>query len=548
MHTMRRGLPLTLAGATAGALAVLAAVAPAQAAQAAQDASGQTVYSVPSGAWSQFTSELNSAGGLASGQGVTVALLSTGVDTSGSGLAGKVTEGPDFFDKKRVRGTHNAGTVAASLIVGVPDVVQGAAPDARILSLRIIPGQDESGAKKFFDSDNYDSSESDVITDAINYAVAHGARVIEVDTETGGDGASPALGSAVRNAVAKGAVIVAPEGGPGKQTGSYEYPGSLPGVIGVASVMLPGGVNPDTPGDGSGQGDMTAKNNSVLVSGPGDWVQATADSWGPYGTSTAAAYVTGTVALIRQRYPNLSPALVERALAMSARDKPSGGYSKQVGFGVLDPYDAVLDAASLARVAATAAPGSGTVAARARFGSGPPPGVINALPSAKPEIIGSYAGIGVGAVLVVLAVVLAIRGRRRKRRGKQAPGPQAPGPQPTGAQPPGYPGAPGWLRRGGLQQAAQAHQVLHARLDLYPARHPCPGDVHRRLGQRHHLVAGCRQPDVGGRVAGCHLLDRVVAGSELRHEGDAEVRNGHAHRPVAEVLFPVRRTEIREPA
>jgi subtilase family protein len=437
MHSMRRGLSLSLGGGLAAALTILAAVAP-----AAQAAGERTAYSVPSGAWSQFNSELNSAGGLASGQGLTVALLSTGVDTSGTGLAGKVTQGPDYIDKKPARSPHNSGTITASLIVGVPDVVQGAAPDARILSLRIMPGQGESGTKKFFDNDNFDSSESGIIAKAINYAVAHGARVIEVDTETGNDGAVPALGSAVSNAVAKGAVIVAQEGGPGKQTGDYEYPASLPGVIGVASIMLPGGTNPDTTGSGSGQADMTAKNNSVLVAGPGDWIQATSDGWGPYGTSAATAYVTGTVALIKQRYPSLSPALVERALAMSARDKPSGGYSKQVGFGVLDPYDAVLDAAGLARLATSAGPGQGSVAAQARFGSGPPPGVINALPSAKPEIIGSYAGIGVGAVLLVLAVVLAIRGRRRKRRGKRASGPHAPGPHAPGPQAPG-PQAPG---------------------------------------------------------------------------------------------------------
>ena len=414
MHTVRRGLPLTLAGALAAALAALAALA--AAAPAAQAARGGTAYSVPSGAWSQFTSELNSAGGLASGQGVTVALLSTGVDTSGTGLAGKVTQGPDFFDKKRPRISHNTATIAASLIVGVPDVVQGAAPGAKIMSLRVLPDGEESGAKKFFDSHTFASSESAIVARAINYAVAHGARVIEVDTEVGNEGATPALGSAVSNAIAKGAVIVAPEGGAGKQAGEYGYPASLPGVIGVASVMLPGGRDPSGLGANPGQPDQSAKNNSVLVAGPGDWVRATSDNWGPYGVSTAAPFVTSTVALIKQRYPSLPAAQVARALAMSARDKPGGGYSKQVGFGVLDPYDAVIDAASLVRLPVAAAPGTGTVAAQARFGSGPPPGVINALPSVTPEILGSYAGIGVGAVLLVLAVVLAVRGRRRKSK------------------------------------------------------------------------------------------------------------------------------------
>jgi hypothetical protein len=51
---------------------------------------------------------------------------------------------------------------------------------------------------------------------------------------------------------------------------------------------------------------------------------------------TAGALVAATVALIKERYPYLSPALAGRALAMSARDYPKGGYAPPVGFGVLD--------------------------------------------------------------------------------------------------------------------------------------------------------------------------------------------------------------------
>jgi subtilase family protein len=451
---MNRALPLTVVGALAAVAALGAAAPAAQAIPAATAASTQraagadtavatgAAYAAPSGAWNRFTSDLDSAGGLATGRGVTVALLSTGVDTSVKGLAGKVIKGPNYISKA-TPGSRTSATITASVILGVPGVTQGAAPDARILSLRVIPDRSEAGYKKFFDSDNFVNTEGPILAQAITYAVRHGARVIEVDPEIAGEANfNLTLAGAVNDAIGKGAVIVAPESNEGCGTCDYMYPAGLPGVIGVVSTMLPGGVNPSQLSP-PGSADQSARNNSVLIAGPGDWVPATPDGWGPYGTSTAAAYVTSTIALIKQRYPGLSPALVARALAMSARDKPGGGYSMQVGFGVLDPYDAVLDAGTLVRLATTAAPGQGVVSGKARFGSGPLPGVINALPPAKPEIIGSWVAIGVGAVLLVLGVIAAIGGRR-KRRGPQAPvppvpgplvpGPQAPAPQPMGPE------------------------------------------------------------------------------------------------------------------
>ncbi|HEX6449559.1 MAG TPA: S8 family serine peptidase [Trebonia sp.] len=441
---MKRALLLTVAGALA-AVAALGAAAPAaqaipattaastqRAAGAATAVAADAAYAAPSGAWNRFTSDLDSSGGLATGRGVTVALLSTGADTSAKGLAGKITKGPDYISKA-TPGSHTSATIIASVILGVPGITQGAAPDARILDLRVMPDRSEAGSKKFFASDDFAYTEGPILAQAITYAVRHGARVIEIDPEIdGGASLGPELPDAVNDAIGKGAVIVAPESSEGCRICNYLYPAGLPGVIGVASTMLPGGISPSQMNP-PGTADQSARNNSVLITGPGDWVPATPDGWGPYGTSTAAAYVTSTVALIKQRYPGLSPALVARALAMSARDKPGGGYSTQVGFGVLDPYDAVLDAGTLVRVSTTAAPGPGVVSGKARFGSGPLPAVINALPSAKPEIIGNWAAIGVGAVLLVLAVIVAIRGRR-KRRGPQVPVPRAPGPPTFGPQ------------------------------------------------------------------------------------------------------------------
>ena len=49
--------------------------------------------------------------------------------------------------------------------------------------------------------------------------------------------------------------------------------------------------------------------------------------------SPASALVAGVAALIRLRYPRLSPEQVEQAMIYSASDRPAGGYSPGTGFG-----------------------------------------------------------------------------------------------------------------------------------------------------------------------------------------------------------------------
>lgn len=422
MLTARRALALAaeLAGITLAGIAV-AGIAVAGTAPAAVAATGRQSYSAPS--WSQFESDLSSAEGLASGQGVTVAVLSTGVDTSAAGLAGKVTEGPDYAFAPRGSLVNSLGTEEAGLIVGVPGVVSGIAPDARILGIRVEPDSSESGAKAFSNANYGDNSANTgqvILARAITYAVAHGASVIEVDPEVWNwDGLSQRLAAAVKDAVRRNVVIVAPGWKYGGAHGDYQYPAGLPGVIGVGSVLLPGGIAPAWIG-ASGSGNESADNNSVVISGPGDWIRSTPAFWGLYDTTAAAPYVAGAVALIKQLHPGMPPAMVEQALAMSARNKPKGGYSQSVGFGVLDPYAAVLDADRLAKDTMTAAPGPGTVAAGARFAAGPRPGVIDALPPAGGAVYGYWAAIGGGALLLVLAVVLAAAGTVRSRRRRAA--------------------------------------------------------------------------------------------------------------------------------
>jgi hypothetical protein len=396
------------------ASAVVAAAVPAAAAA--------PTYSLPSRAWPQFVSDLDGAAGLATGRGVTIAVLWSGVDTSASGLSGQSTEGPNYVYKPRAPLAHALGTLISSLIVGSPGINPGLAPDARILGLRIEPDEYEPGRKQFYDSDNYDSNQQIVDAKAIKYAADHGAKVILVDGETSAyGGVNLVLSSAVQYAIRKNVVIVAPESNDGSGQGEYLYPAGQAGVIGVASVTLPGGPTPQGVfGDGQ-SGSASARNNSVLIAGPGNAIIDSPTGWGIYKTAAAAAYVAATAALIKERHPNLSPALVARAIEISARDQPPGGYSTSVGFGVLDPYAAVLAADKVSRYTPTASAADGAVAAGGHFGTAPAaPTAINALPPDTSEVIASLSGIAVGAILLAVAAVLAVRRRRRRRKPETA--------------------------------------------------------------------------------------------------------------------------------
>lgn len=384
------------------------------------------------------------------GDGVTVAVLDTGVDPNAPDLAGDVITGPDYTlgaDPPGYQPPLQHGTYIASLIAahgsGPGDAygVIGVAPGAKILSVRVILDDGEPGMQAY----EQDSQFADAIGKGVYYAVRHGATVINMSL--GSEQPTAGLRAALAYAIAKGVVVVASAGNGGTSSGfaPYVYPASFTGVIAVAAV------------DSSGaRASFSEQNASVVLSAPGvDVLGAGPD--GEYidaeGTSPSAALVSGVAALIRSRYPGLSPALVEQALITSATDRPPGGYSTGTGFGEVDAAAALRAAARLA----AATPETGLSAA-AFFGAAGQPGQAGqagraALPPIQVvhrdmALIAAYAavaGAGVVCAIVTLALLagLARRSGRERRESLIPAGPAAPLPPP--APPWGYPPpAPPW--------------------------------------------------------------------------------------------------------
>jgi type VII secretion-associated serine protease mycosin len=300
------------------------------------------------------------------GSGVTVAVIDSGVDPDVSDLLGSVITGPDYTGvttrpASKDWGVH--GTWMASLIAGhghdggLSGVI-GIAPEARILSIRVIPDLGDPHYRQ------YEREPETVIqrslADGIRYAITHGAQVISMSI--GYSTQSGVVREELQQAYDRGVVVIASAGnsggpvGPGHDGEAPEsFPANYPGVISVGAVKRNGAV-----------AGFSSDNLSVQVAAPGVSVPAQGryqQYWSVSGTSPACALVAGVAALIKSKYPRLAPYLVASALTSTTTDRPADGYDSQVGFGIVDAAAALAKAGQLAR----ARPAKAGLKATARY-------------------------------------------------------------------------------------------------------------------------------------------------------------------------------------
>jgi type VII secretion-associated serine protease mycosin len=302
---------------------------------------------------------------ISEGAGVTVAVLDTGVDGTHPDLTGQVLPGKDLvgFGAKRGDATWaKHGTGMAGIIAGHghgpghSDGVLGIAPKAKILPVRVILEDKDPQRKKAR------TTRGGALAEGIRWAADHGADVINLSL---GDDSKTAHAEgqedeAIQYALSKGVVVVASAGNGGKEGDRSSYPAAYPGVIAVAAVDRYGN-----------RAWFSTARWYTAVSAPGDDVVIADPNrryYEGWGTSTASAYVSGAAALIRAKYPRLSPAQIKSLLESTTRYRPPGGRSDGVGTGLIDPAAALKAAAKLTPAAAvpSASPYGATF-----FGSGP---------------------------------------------------------------------------------------------------------------------------------------------------------------------------------
>ena len=262
---------------------------------------------------------------LAHGMNVTIAVIDSGIDASHPELTNSIADNFDALGSKEgahVHGTGIAGAIAAH------GRLMGSAPEARIIAIRAFASA-QGGAE----------SSSYVIIKSLNYAVLHGAQVINMSFAGPKD---MLIERAIAATAARGVVLVAAAGNAGPKSPPL-YPAANPNVIAVSGTDAQ-----DRLFTASNRGvhiALAAPGTDIFLPAPDQKYQMTS------GTSFSAAYVSGIVALLLERNPELKPNEIRAILTATARDLGTPGKDELFGYGQADAF-----AAATAAIAAPAVP------------------------------------------------------------------------------------------------------------------------------------------------------------------------------------------------
>ncbi len=302
------------------------------------------------------------------GAGITVAVIDTNIDPAVDELDGQLSAKSIDVIVDLNGGTRSAdnidpsghGATVSTVLAGKKNGtgMHGVAFDATILHIRAdTPGSCQNDGA---DEEGCTYSDSNLVK-AINYAVANDAKVINMSL--GGEiDNDPSLENAIRAAAAAGVLVVVSAGNDGAPpTGSEPaeglfpnepahiagQPASLGMVVAVGSIDFRNGeIAQSSNRAGNPPGNSNLRNYYILApgvrviaQGPDDNVAIPdapncsltvtsncndADDEADYylvsGTSFAAPYVSGSLALMLDAFPNLAPAQALQILLDTATD------------------------------------------------------------------------------------------------------------------------------------------------------------------------------------------------------------------------------------
>lgn len=265
---------------------------------------------------------------MALGRGVRIAVIDSGVDMDHPELRGAVIGYLDAIDGTAEPHAH--GTAMAAAITARARL-QGVAPAARLLAARAFGGGAAASSAK---------GKSFQILTALDWAAKQRARIVNLSFA----GPQDRLLSQALVGIRDQMMIAVAAAGNGGAGAAPLYPGADPNVISVTATDAEDRIFP-----GANRG------SHIAIAAPGvDVLAAEPDGRYAYssGTSIAAAHVSGLVALLLEKRPELDLDGVRRLLAGSAVDLGPRGRDPVFGAGRIDA------AAALARVlpVATAGP------------------------------------------------------------------------------------------------------------------------------------------------------------------------------------------------
>ncbi len=283
--------------------------------------------------WALDRLQAESAWASSTGEGVTVAVIDSGVAPHPD-LAGLFVPGRDFVEGSDGRRDPNGhGTHVAGIIAMTANNNLGGAGLAPSVSLMPIVVADAAGAVRASDSAR-----------GIVWAVDHGADVLNMSYS---GGASSVEQKAIQYAQSKGVVPVAAAGNSYLDSGGavynpVQFPAGFPGVVGVGAVTRSL--------DRSSFSEVGKQVDVVAPGGQGQW-NSPSGIFSTYkgsgyvrmpGTSMAAPYASAATALIiaRARFLGLQVAATDVLLG-STTDLGAPGRDDQFGYGLINPLRAM---------------------------------------------------------------------------------------------------------------------------------------------------------------------------------------------------------------
>ncbi|WP_033437027.1 type VII secretion-associated serine protease mycosin [Saccharothrix sp. NRRL B-16314] len=326
---------------------------------------------IPNKPWGQMQLRLEEAHRFATGKGVMLAIIDTGVNAEHPRLAGRVTPGGDYVetnDRGIVdcdgHGTEVAGVAAASRDDETGFV--GAAPEANVLAIR-----QTSDHYNYEDPAKLDNRASagkvGTLAQAIVASATKGAKVVNISLTACEPPREPSdqerqLQAAIDWAVNEKDVVIVTAAGNIDSQGGCAAQNDNQNPANVKVVASPPWYADDVLSVGSVNIDGEVSSFSVWgpwvsVAAPGENIvtldpagkgltDANADPNGQLsliqGTSFASPYVAGVAALVRERFPHLNARQVmDRIKATAQHPGNPSGRNHKVGYGIINPVAAL---------------------------------------------------------------------------------------------------------------------------------------------------------------------------------------------------------------
>ncbi len=296
------------------------------------------------------------------GRGVTIAILDTGIDTSGREFAGRISSDSTSFDQRIARcatceaetirfdvkdatghGTRVAG-IAAAARDGVG--IQGMAPDATILALKISGPNLENVTPTSGPVQEGAYASAALIAPAIRYAVDKGAFVIGLSVNGYGGATIATEQRAAMDAVRQADRLLVESVSNFTDEDSFtgQFAQNLVGADLANQDWFLFAIGVDQNGSPRTSNGNAGPLSGRMIAAAGVGVR-TVDQSGNVvtetGNSFAAPAVAGAAALLRQYWPQLGGRTISRILLDTATDAGAPGVDAVFGVGILNVEQAM---------------------------------------------------------------------------------------------------------------------------------------------------------------------------------------------------------------